>query len=221
MAKKVLMIVTSTQKIDEEHETGLWLSEFVEPYMEFTQAGYDVTTASPKGGKIHIDPNSYSNELPDEWDDSVMDPLNSTVKLDDITPENYDGVFLPGGHGTMFDFPENETLQSVLRHFADNSKLIGAVCHGPAGFVGVKDSNGDSIVKGKTITGFTDAEERDTGLDGLMPFMLESKLREEGAEFVTKENWEDHIRVDGNFITGQNPQSSLSAGRAFVDEMNK
>ncbi|MBM7551843.1 type 1 glutamine amidotransferase domain-containing protein [Thalassobacillus pellis] len=220
MAKKVLMIVTNTSRIDNDHETGLWLSEFVEPYMEFTQEGFEVTTASPKGGKVHIDPNSFSNELPKEWD-GVMDPLDSTVKLEDINPEEFDGVFLPGGHGTMFDFPENETMQTVLKHFVDKGKLVGAVCHGPAGFVGVKDKNGDPIVKGRKITGFTDAEEKDTELDSLMPFLLESRLREEGAEFVAADNYEHHIEVDGNFITGQNPQSSLDAGRAFADAMKK
>ncbi|MFD1020007.1 type 1 glutamine amidotransferase domain-containing protein [Thalassobacillus hwangdonensis] len=220
MSEKILMIVTNTSTTENGLETGLWLSEFVEPLMEFTQAGYVVHTASINGGKIHIDPNSYSNELPKEWE-GVMDPLDSTDKLSDLNPEDYVGVFLPGGHGTMFDLPGNETVQNTLRHFVDSGKLVGAVCHGPAGFVGVKDKNGEPIVKGKTITGFTDSEEKDTGLDDKMPFLLESQLRQEGAEFVVKDDYEDHVEVDGNFVTGQNPQSSLSAGKAFVKALKK
>ncbi|WP_181347725.1 type 1 glutamine amidotransferase domain-containing protein [Thalassobacillus sp. CUG 92003] len=221
MAKKILMIVTNADQVNEDNKTGLWLSEFVEPYMEFLQAGFEVTAASIKGGKIPIDPNSYSNELPKEWDDIVMEPLSNTEKLTNIDPSAFDGVFLPGGHGTMFDFPQNETLQYVLKHFAESDKLIGAVCHGPAGFVGVTDAQGNSIVKGKKITGFTNEEESQTGLDSYMPFLLESKLSEEGATFVTDDAYQDHVVMDGRFITGQNPQSSLSTARQYVETIGK
>ncbi|QHE53909.1 type 1 glutamine amidotransferase domain-containing protein [Pontibacillus sp. HMF3514] len=220
MSKNILMIVTNAGWLDDDHKTGLWLSEYAEPYMEFTQAGYEVTTASVAGGEIPIDPNSISGEEPDEWD-GVMEPLKNTVKLDEIDPSKYDGVFLPGGHGTMVDFPDNEAMKKVLQHFADEDKVIGSVCHGPAGFVGVKDSNGKYIVDGKRMTGFTNEEEKDTQLDSKVPFLLETRLTEQGAHFLAEPNYTEHVEADGKFVTGQNPQSSLATARKFVQKVEQ
>ncbi len=214
------MIVTNAGWLDDDHKTGLWLSEYAEPYMEFTQAGYEVTTASVAGGEIPIDPNSISGEEPDEWD-GVMEPLKNTVKLDEVDPSKYDGVFLPGGHGTMVDFPDNEAMKKVLQHFADEDKVIGSVCHGPAGFVGVKDSDGKYIVDGKRMTGFTNEEEKDTQLDSKVPFLLETRLTEHGAHFLAEPNYTEHVEADGKFVTGQNPQSSLATARKFVQKVEQ
>lgn len=218
LAEKLLMIVTNAGTLDDDHKTGLWLSEYAEPYMEFTQAGYEVTTASVAGGEIPIDPNSISGEEPEEWE-GVMEPLKNTVKLDDINPSDYAGVFLPGGHGTMVDFPDNEAMKKVLQPFVDENKVIGAVCHGPAGFVGVTDKNGNAMVDGKRMTAFTNEEEKDQQLDSKVPFMLESRLTELGAQFIAEPNYTVHVEADGNFITGQNPQSSLAAARKFVQKL--
>ncbi len=218
MSKKILMIVTNTKQMDEKHETGLWLQEFVEPSMEFKQAGFEITAASIKGGKIPIDPHSYSNDLPDVWD-GVMEPLRDTVPLEQIKPAEFDAVFLSGGHGTMFDFPENQELRKVLEHFVEEKKTISAVCHGSAGFIGVKDKNGKSMVGGVKITGFTNEEEAEAKVEELLPFKLEDKLREEGAEFIVSGISQDHVEVDGNFVTGQNPQSSLSTAQAVIRQL--
>ncbi|WP_079477881.1 type 1 glutamine amidotransferase domain-containing protein [Halobacillus salinus] len=217
--KKMLMVVTNTDQL-KDHKTGLWLSEFVEPATEFKEAGYEVVAASMKGGRAPIDPNSYSNELPRVWD-GVMEPIHDTTKLSEINPGDFDGIFFCGGHGTMGDFPNNETIKQVLRHFISENKVIASVCHGPSAFVGVTDHNDTPLVKGRTITGFTNEEEKESGLDSYMPFMLEDQLSEEGADFVAEESYKDHVEVDGNLITGQNPQSSLSTAQAIIKHFDK
>ncbi|MDG5473580.1 type 1 glutamine amidotransferase domain-containing protein [Jeotgalibacillus sp. ET6] len=215
MSKNILMVLTNTEKIDQDHPTGLWLSEFAEPYVEFKRNGYEVTVVSPKGGGIPLDPNSLGDEQPAEWKEAE-EQLLKTEQLSSVVFDHFDGVFLPGGHGTMFDLPNEPQLQDGLAHFAENNKVIGAVCHGPAGFVDVELSDGTFLVKGKKLTSFTDEEEKETGLDELMPFLLQSKLEEQGAHFVAQGNWADHVVTDGKFITGQNPQSSQKTAEAFV-----
>ncbi|WP_325050507.1 type 1 glutamine amidotransferase domain-containing protein [Falsibacillus albus] len=218
--KKVVMVLTNSSKIDEENETGLWLSEFAEPYVEFKKNGIEVKVVSPEGGKIPVDPTSLEDEQPNEWNEPIA-KLENTEILESVHFEDYHGIFLPGGHGTMFDLPESDALKEALAHFAEHNKLIGAVCHGPAGFVGTKLSNGKWLVDGVSMTAFTNEEEQQTGLDSLMPFLLESKLREQGAQFEASQAWSDHVVEDGNFITGQNPQSSQSAAEAFVKALKK
>ncbi|WP_079528455.1 type 1 glutamine amidotransferase domain-containing protein [Halobacillus hunanensis] len=218
MEKKILFVATNIDNIEGGNETGLWLQEFVEPATECKQAGFEVTGASLKGGRIPIDPNSYSNDLPRVWD-GVMEPIHNTDKLENIDLNDYAGIFFTGGHGTMFDFPNQTVIQSALQHFIENDKVIGAVCHGPAAFVGVKDANGDSFVKGKTITGFTNKEEEKAGLTDKMPFLLQDKLSAEGAKFQTSEPYKENVEVDGKLVTGQNPQSSLATAEAFIRQI--
>jgi putative intracellular protease/amidase len=213
--KKILMVLTNASKIDDEHETGLWLSEFAEPYAEFKSQGFEVDVASLKGGRIPLDPNSLDDENVETWKGTTKE-LDQTLVLSQLNVNEYSGIFLPGGHGTMFDLPESAELQKALAHFAENNKAIGAVCHGPAGFVGTRLSTGKWLVEGKSLTGFTNEEEQQTGLDSLMPFLLETKLREQGAQFEKSEAWSDHVMTDGKFVTGQNPQSSQSTAGAFV-----
>ncbi|MDP4162818.1 MAG: type 1 glutamine amidotransferase domain-containing protein [Bacillota bacterium] len=216
MTKHILLVVTTADKMNEDHETGLWLSEFGEAYVEFAKLGYDITVASPKGGKAPIDDRSLEGEVPQEIIDTAK-YLENTVKLEDIKDASaYDAIFLPGGHGTMFDLPDNTKLQELTRDMFEANKIVAAVCHGPAGLVGVKLSDGTPLVAGKTITTFTDDEERETTLDRFMPFLLETRLRELGANVIVKENWANHVQVDGNLITGQNPQSTESVAKEVV-----
>lgn len=211
-AKKILMVVTNHAVIDEEHRTGIWLEEFAVPYQVFKENGFEVTVASPKGGAAPVDPRS----LNDEWKDEKA-LLDDTVKLADVQTDAYDALFFPGGHGTMFDFPNDRSVQDAIRRFDDQQKVIAAVCHGPAALVGATRSDGMPLVAGKTVTSFTDEEERASKLDAYMPFLLESKLRELGAKFVAKEKWSDHVEVDGHLVTGQNPQSSRSIALKVVE----
>ncbi|MBF8376704.1 type 1 glutamine amidotransferase domain-containing protein [Alicyclobacillus mali] len=215
MAKKVLMVVTSADKMTDGHPTGLWLSEFAEPYTEFKQAGYEVTVASPRGGQAPIDDRSVQNGELSQWAEAV-EILKQTVPLSRVSASDFDAIFLPGGHGTMFDFPDSAELQALIRTFAESGKVVAAVCHGPAGLVNVRLSNGDPLVKGKRVTAFTDEEERAVELDDKVPFMLETRLREMGAQFVAQPMWSDHVEQDGHLITGQNPQSGISAAKAVI-----
>ncbi|WP_027953295.1 type 1 glutamine amidotransferase domain-containing protein [Halobacillus kuroshimensis] len=220
MSKNILMVVTNHDTITEEQSTGLWLSEFGEAYNEFNKHGYHITVASPNGGGIPIDPNSVSDDEPQEILDTKPH-LENTTPLVDVEADDYDAIFLPGGHGTMFDFPDNEKLQKLLRGFYEDGKVVSAVCHGPAGFVGATLSNDDPLVKGKRVSAFTDAEEAETGLDKHMPFLLESRLSELGAHVRNGANWAEHVEVDGRLITGQNPQSTEAAAKEVVKQLNQ
>ncbi|QHT47870.1 type 1 glutamine amidotransferase domain-containing protein [Bacillus sp. SB49] len=222
MSKHILMVVTTADKMNEELDTGLWLSEFGEAYLEFVKQGYTITVATPKGGKAPVDERSLEGgETPQEILDTAVH-LENTKKLEDLDhTEQYDAIFLPGGHGTMFDLPDNKKLHDIIQDLYEADKVVAAVCHGPAGLVGVKRSDGSPLVKGHTVTSFTDEEERATTLDAYMPFLLETRLRELGADFSAKENWTDHVQVSGKLITGQNPQSTISVAKKVVEQLNK
>jgi len=213
--KGILIVVTSHNRIDEKHSTGIWLEEFALPYQRFREAGFAVTVASPLGGAAPIDPRSLQG-LGAMQCDETLGHLQQTAYLADIDPDGYAAVFLPGGHGTMFDLPHNKELQRLLGNFAGTERVIAALCHGPAGLVNIRRENGTPLVSGRTLTAFTNAEESAVGLDALMPFLLETRLRETGARFVAAPPWQDHVEVDGNLVTGQNPQSSLSAALAVL-----
>ncbi|MDQ0159425.1 type 1 glutamine amidotransferase domain-containing protein [Alkalibacillus salilacus] len=213
MANSILMILTNHETITEDHKTGLWLEEFAVPYLKFLEQGYDVKVTSVVGGKVPLDPNSIEDRP--EWK-AAETALENTEQLSKADANAFDGIFLPGGHGTMFDLPDNETLQYVLQQYAEKDKVIGSVCHGPAGLVNVTYEDGTPIVKGKNLTAFTDEEEKEMQLDEYMPFMLESKLREQGANFERGDKWSDYSVRDHNIITGQNPQSSGSTADRFI-----
>lgn len=215
--KSILMIVTSSNEIAPGEPTGLWLEEFAVPYMEFKSQGFKVCVTSLYGGNAPIDPRSDpSPEQKEAWSEAI-EALNDTVPVASINPSNFDAVFIPGGHGTMFDFPNSEDLHNALRGFAKQDKVIAAMCHGPASLLGVTLEDGTPLVAGKTVTSFTNKEEVEAGFAEKMPFLLESRLRELGANFVEQPNWTNHVQVDGNLITGQNPQSSKSTALAVID----
>ncbi|MFC4778292.1 type 1 glutamine amidotransferase domain-containing protein [Paenibacillus sp. GCM10023252] len=219
MSKQILMVVTTADKMTEEHATGLWLSEFGEAYLQFAKEGYDITVASPRGGKAPVDDRSLEGGVPQDILDTAV-YLENTLKLEDVKDGSiFDAIFLPGGHGTMFDLPDNVKLHELLRNQYEANKIVAAVCHGPAGLVGVKLSDGTPLVAGKTVTAFTDEEERATTLDRFMPFLLETRLRELGATVVARENWANHVQVDGNLITGQNPQSTIAVADEVVKQL--
>jgi putative intracellular protease/amidase len=214
--KRVLMVVTSHAELGEGHKTGLWLSEFAEPYAIFKEKGYQITVASIKGGQAPIDPRSLTEENRAKWGDAIRE-LEATLPLREVSAEGFDALFLPGGHGTMFDFPDDAVLQTRVREFAESDRVVAAVCHGPSGLVHVKLSSGEYLVKGKRVTAFTNDEERAVQLDRLMPFLLEDRLQENGAQFVAAPKWSDHVQVDGKLVTGQNPQSGESAARKVIE----
>jgi putative intracellular protease/amidase len=215
---KVLIVVTSHSEIDPDHKTGLWFEEYSIPRRIFREAGFDIVTASPIGGEAPVDPRSLENVQPDE---DALAALAETETVQEAgTVDDYDAIFIPGGHGTMFDLAVDPHVKALLRDFDAEEKVIGAVCHGPAAFVGAKRDDGSYIVTGRRITAFTDSEERAVGLAPLMPFLLASKLRDETANVIEGADWADHVEVDDYIITGQNPQSSASTARAVVQAVH-
>ncbi len=217
----ILIVVTSFSEITPGDPTGLWLEEFAVPYMEFSDRGYRISVASIQGGRPPVDPRSNPTPAQQKAWSEAIEALQNTISLASIDPADFDAVFIPGGHGTMFDFPDNEDLHKALSHFAHQDKIIAAMCHGPASLVGVRLENGTPLVAGRTITSFTNEEETAAGYAKKMPFLLESRLRELGATFVEKANWSGHVQVDRNLITGQNLQSSKSTALAIIDALSQ
>lgn len=204
---KVLMVTTNVGNINTKIKTGLHMEEFAAPYMTFKNAGYEVVTASPLGGVSPIDENSLSCSSPNEWD-VLKTILDDTVKLDDVDYKSFDAIFLPGGHGPMFDLAASKKLGEILEYFYENDKIIGAVCHGTVGLITARKTDGTPLVKDKKITGFSNKEEHIVKMDEVMPFSLEDKLKELGAIFVAAKPFAENVVVDGKIITGQNPKSA-------------
>jgi putative intracellular protease/amidase len=220
-AEKTLIVVTNHGSIDSTGQpTGYFFSEVAHPWKVFTDAGYQVDFASPNGGFAPMDPKSFDLHDPANkklWHN--LDAVQSLVHTKDLAQLDmsaYVAVFFAGGHGTMWDFPGSEAVQQAITELYDAGAIIGAVCHGPAALVGVK-IDGQPLVKGKKVAAFTNAEEAAVQLTDAMPFLLETKLREQGAEFVPGENFQENIAVDGRLVTGQNPASATPVAQAIVD----
>ncbi len=215
MTKKVLIVTTNFSEINNDIHTGVWLEEFAVPFLVFKATGYEVTVASPNGGESPIDENSLSCSNPMEWDDAAK-YLKNTVKLSEIDYKEFDAIFIPGGHGPMFDLAKDETLKSIVEYMYKNDKLIAAVCHGIAGLLLAKDSCGNSILKNKHITAFTNKEENIVKMAEFMPFSLEDRIKKLGAVFVEDKPWSEHVEINCNLITGQNQNSALLVAEGIV-----
>ncbi len=213
----ILIIVTGTSTMKNGDKTGVWLEEYAIPYMKFKEQGFDVTVATINGGVVPLDPNSLEGKKI-EWKEA-METLETSVILKDIDSSKYQAVYIPGGHGAMFDLADDAVVKSTIAKFADANKIISSICHGPASLVGVKLKNGKYLVDGKNLTSFTNSEEVEVNKSKLMPFMLESKLVEQGAKFQAKANWADNVVVDGNLITGQNPSGSASIAEEIIKSL--
>ena len=214
--KAILFVVTSYGRIDERHPTGLWFEEFAVPYERFAEEGYLITVASVKGGMVPIDPRSLPENQEPLTVKGPLQALKQTQRLMDVDVTEYDAVFFPGGHGAMFDFPQSREIAELVARFLKQGKVVAALCHGPAALTRAKYRNGIPAVQGRKLTSFSNEEEGDVKLDGLMPFLLEDELRSLGAEVQVAPKWQDHVVVDGNLITGQNPQSSRAAAEALI-----
>lgn len=218
MSKKVLFILTSRNQYDDGTSTGLWLEEASEPYNILTEADIAVDITSIEGGVVPLDPNSTQNNELDKYAEFLA-KIKDVPSIAEVDVAQYDAVYLPGGHGTVFDYAHNQQLSSILADFKDEDKIISSVCHGPSAFVGAKDKQGNFLVNGVTLTSFTDEEERAMGLENKVPFLTQTELENQGAKFITKENFTEHIETDSQFITGQNPQSSVAIGKALRDAL--
>ncbi len=215
MAKKILMVVTNYSDINSEIKTGVWLEEFAVPFLVFKATGYDITIASPKGGMSPIDESSLSCSNPIEWDEAAK-YLKNTLKLSEIDYKAFDALFIPGGHGPMFDLANDLILKNFVEYMYNNNKIIAAVCHGPAGLIQAKDQNGCSILKHKHVTSFTNLEEQIVKMKEFMPFLLQDKLIELCADFIEYKPWSEHVEISGNIITGQNQNSALLTAESVI-----
>lgn len=220
MSKRVLIVVTNSRGEGEIKESGVWLEEFALPYLVFKATGYDITVASPNGGVAPVDENSMDCANPMEWDECIK-VLRNTEKLENVEYREYDALFLPGGHGPMFDLCHDLLLKEIVEYFYTNNKIISAICHGPAGLILAQNLEGESILKDIKVTSFTNQEEHIKMLDEAVPFLLETRLRELGANFETADPWVEHVVVDEGIITGQNPQSSLKLAEEVVKALGE
>lgn len=218
--KKVLFVVTSNDKLGNTGEkTGFWSEEFAAPYYELLDQGVEITIASPLGGQPPIDPKSADPASATEdtkrfdADKVLQEKLKNTLKLSTVNQKDYDAVFYPGGHGPLWDLVEDKNSIALIEAFYTHKKPVAFVCHAPAVLKNVK-VKGDYLVKGKKVTGFTNAEEEAVGLTKVVPFLLEDALASNGAIFSKGANWQPYAVEDGLLITGQNPASSkLVAGK--------
>jgi putative intracellular protease/amidase len=220
---KILMVLTSHDRLGNTgRKTGFWLEEFAAPYFVFRDAGVDLTPASPNGGKPPIDPKS---DLPENQtvatrrfkeDPAAQDALANTIKLEDMKAENYDAVFYSGGHGPMWDLAESPVSIALIEAFYESGKPVSLVCHAPGVLHHVRH-DGEPIVKGKHVTGFTNEEEEDVHLTNVVPFLVEDELTREGAIFEKVPKWQPFTVKDGHLLTGQNPASSTVTARALLN----
>jgi putative intracellular protease/amidase len=221
---KVLMILTSHDQLGEtEHKTGFWLEEFASPYYVFKDANADITLASPEGGQPPLDPKSDEADFQTDAtrrfkeDADAQAALANTVRLADISPENYDAVFYPGGHGPLWDLAEDSSSIALIESMYASGKPVAAVCHAPAVLKHAKTSDGDPLVKGKSVTGFSNTEEDAVQLTEIVPFLVEDELKARGGNYSKGDDWHPYAITDGNLITGQNPASSELAARAVLE----
>lgn len=216
---KILFVVTSNDKKgDTGQPTGFYLSEVTHPWEVLHKEGFEIEFASPEGGKAPVE----AVELEDGfnaafWNDpACREWIEHTLKPEKVNPDDYVAVYFAGGHGTMWDFPDNPELASIVRRIYEKGGVVSAVCHGPSALVNVKLSDGSYLVAGKKINAFTNEEEKAVKMDKVVPFLLEDKLRERGARFEKSAPWKSHVAIDGRLVTGQNPQSASDVGLALI-----
>ena len=221
---KVLIVLTSHGDLGNTgHKTGFWIEEFAAPYYVLTDAGVQVTIVSPKGGQPPVDPKSELAEsqtastLRFNKDVALKEKLAHTLKISDVKAEDYDAVFYPGGHGPLWDLANDVNSIALIENFYNQKKPVAFVCHAPGVLLKVKLPNGEPLVKGKELTGFSDSEEEAVQLTKIVPFLLEDELKKLGANYSKGPDWGSYVKVDGLLITGQNPNSSEEAAKELIN----
>ena len=224
--KKVLFVLTSHDKLgDTGEKTGYWTEEFAAPYYELADKGVQIDIATPLGGEPPVDPKSNDPAAATEdtkrldKDTEVLAKLKNTHKLSDVNEADYDAVFYPGGHGPLWDLATSKTSSDLISAFYTNKKPVAFVCHSPAVLKNVK-VNGEFLVKGKKVTGFSNTEEEAQGLTDVVPFLLEDALKANGATYSKVADWQPYAVEDGLLITGQNPASSKLVAEKLLNQLN-
>jgi len=224
---KILMVLTSHDKLGSTgKKTGFWLEEFAAPNYVFKDAGATVTLASPLGGKPPLDPSSDTASAQTEAtrrfkdDASAQVALAKTLKLRDMKAVDFDAVFYPGGHGPLWDLAENAYSMTLIEAMLSLEKPVGMVCHAPGALRHVVGSDGNPVVKGRSVTGFSNTEEKAAGLTDVVPFLVEDMLRQNGGHYAKAGDWLPFVITDGLLVTGQNPASSAPAAVAVLALVN-
>jgi len=225
---KVLIILTSHSELGNTgKKTGFWIEEFAAPYYVLADAGAEITLASPKGGQPPIDPKS---DEPDAQTDAtkrfkadadLKEKLSQTVKLSEINAEDFDAVFYPGGHGPLWDLANDAKSITLIEEFLGSNKPVALVCHAPGALIKVKSAEGEPLVKGKEITGFSNSEEDAVQLTEVVPFLLEDEFKKLGGNYTKGPDWGSYVKKDGLLITGQNPASSEEAAKVLLGLLKK
>ena len=223
MKKKILFVVTSHDKKGSTGEdTGYYLGEVSHPWEVLYKAGYEIDFVSPKGGTPPVDGFDLKDPVNKEfWENKeYKNKIDHSMTPSQVDPKEYSTIFYAGGHGAMWDFADNKELAAIASEIYENGGIVAGVCHGPAGLVNIKLNSGKYLVDGKKINAFTNEEESEVKLTNVVPFLLENKLKERGAQFEKSGLWQNHVVSDQRVITGQNPQSAKSVGEAILKELN-
>jgi putative intracellular protease/amidase len=225
---KILMVLTSHDQLGNTgRKTGFWLEEFAAPYYVLSDAGAEITLASPAGGQPPLDPKSAEADfLTDatrrfDADAQAQAALANTLKLSGIKADEYDALFYPGGHGPLWDLAEDPQSIALIESMYVSGKPVAAVCHAPGVLKGATLADGSALVKGKSLTGFSNSEEAAVELTDVVPFLLEDLLQEKGANYSSADDWHPYTVTDGNLITGQNPASSEQVAQALLKKLGQ
>ena len=237
-AEKILIVLTSHSQLgNTDKETGFWLPELTLPYYKFKEAGYAVDVASIKGGIAPLDQKIFQYKDEEKSNQmflknaELMSKVFKTLALSKIDPKKYKAILYAGGSGTMWDFPNNEDVKRITSEIYENNGIVSAVCHGPSALVNVKLSNGKYLISGKKITSFTNEEEEDLNfkdrkgkvieMKNILPFLLQDKLIERGANYASGKAWKENVIVDGRLITGQNSESASKVAEKVIEYLQK
>ncbi|MCP3021598.1 type 1 glutamine amidotransferase domain-containing protein [Cupriavidus basilensis] len=220
---KILMVLTSHDQLGNTgKKTGFWLEEFASPYYVFRDAGADITLASPQGGQPPLDPKSDAPDAQTEAtgrfrkDTAAQAALASTLKLAQVKGGDYDAVFYPGGHGPLWDLAEDRASIALIETMYAAGKPVAAVCHAPGVLRHVRGPDGEPLVRGKAVTGFSNAEEAAVQLTEVVPFLVEDELKRLGGHYSKAADWQSYALVAQRLVTGQNPASSAAAAEALL-----
>ena len=220
---KILLVLTSHDQLGNTgHKTGFWLEEFAAPYYVFKDAGAAITLASPAGGQPPLDPKSDEPDAQTaaterfRQDVQAQAALAATVPLAQVDAADFDAVFYPGGHGPLWDLANDPASIALLEAFERAGKPLGLVCHAPGALVKVRAANGQPLVAGRRVTGFTNSEEAAVGLSAVVPFLIEDEFIRLGGHYQKGPDWQAHVVTDGRLVTGQNPGSSEGVAQALL-----
>lgn len=222
--KKILFVVTShSKKGDTGEKTGYYLGEVSHPWDVLHSAGYEIDFVSPQGGKAPVDAFDLTDSINKKfWNNTTyLNKIEHTKTPSEVNPEDYIAIHYAGGHGAMWDFADNTEIAEIAKQIYENNGVVSAVCHGPAGLVNIKLSNGSYLVDGKKVNAFTNEEEVKVKLENVVPFLLEDQLIAHGAIFEKSVPFTNHVVSDQRLVTGQNPQSAHSVGKATLNELQK